>query len=148
MAITSLQEDLNESHLRSMPRCPVCEGGSCWARNEPAGSGSRSWHTDSGTKGAAAAQAPQESHHPSPRQRFSKPARPCCSSREGTVPSSGPVPAVAKYQPDLGCHFCSSTLLCSALHGTWFYTWPTMAGASPAPIGTRAAGSLGHPVVP
>lgn len=148
MAITSLQEDLNESHLRSMPRCPVCAGGSCWARNEPAGSGSRSWHTDSGTNGAAAAQAPEESHHPSPRQRFSKPARPCCSSREGTVPSSGPVPAVAKYQPDLGCHFCSSTLLCSALHGTRFYTWPTMAGASPAPIGTRAAGSLGHPVVP
>ncbi|POI26272.1 hypothetical protein CIB84_009976, partial [Bambusicola thoracicus] len=46
------------------------------------------------------------------------------------------------------CHFCSTTLQCSALHGTRFYTWSSIAGASPAPIGTRTARSLVHPALP
>lgn len=51
-----------------------------------------------------------------------------------------PLPASTKQQPDLRCHFCSSTL-----HGTQFYHWPTRAGPSPAPTRIRAAGSLGPP---
>ena len=61
-------------------------------------------------------------------------ARLCCSSREGVVPASAPLPAATKQQPGLGCHFCSSTS-----HGTQVYNQPCTAGASPAPTGSRAA---------
>ena len=50
------------------------------------------------------------------------------------MPASGPFPAATKQQPDLGCHFSSSTS-----DGTQVYNQPCTAGASLAPTGSRAA---------
>ncbi|XP_042665572.1 heat shock transcription factor, Y-linked-like [Centrocercus urophasianus] len=85
VAVPFLHEDPNESHLRRSPSAQSMYGA--------AASGSRSWHTDSGTHWTPATQAPQESHYLSQGQHFSNPSRPCCSNRKGTVPFSGLVPA-------------------------------------------------------
>ncbi|XP_021249759.1 uncharacterized protein LOC110397598 [Numida meleagris] len=100
--------------------------------------GGRRRQRDSGTHGASATQAPEERCPLS--QSCSSPARPCCSSREGEVPASSPLPAATERQPDFGCHLCSSTF-----HSTQIYNWPSTAGTSPAPTSSSVAGSLGPP---
>lgn len=120
------------------PRCPAHVGSSCWARQEPDGSRKGRKDRDSGMHGPPATQLHKECCHPS--RHCSNPARPCCTSTEGNVSAYGPLSAATKQQPDLVCHFCSSTS-----HSTHFYSWPITAGTSPAPTGSRATGSSGPP---
>lgn len=72
------------------PRYPPHMGSSSRAKEEPAGGRKGRRHRDCGTHWSPITQVLQESHHLSPKQHCSNPARPCYSSREGKVKPLAP----------------------------------------------------------
>ena len=71
---------------------------------------------------------------PPPKPVLLQPCQSLLQQHRGKRASLWPLPAATKQQPDLGCHFCSSTS-----HKTQTYNRPSTAGASLAPTGSRAA---------
>ena len=113
----ALQGDLNESHLRSRPGAQPMWGA--------AAGQDRSLLTVPKEEGTEIVTPIGSPPFKCLKKATTQP------SVSPALPAFGPLPAATEQQPDLGCHFCSSTSC-----GTQVYNWPTTAGASLAPTDT------------